>query len=327
MLHAPSFPEVTIPDQTQKYAPNSQLRSNMLSLLHERHNAVPVSLTAVERNSNSTIRVMFTLDRRSSESLIKLDLEAEEISISEPLISLRGPVGRALECLMNQTRFHLEPLLTQQHQICRMLKRLRKMYENFQLRSLTAWVSLAPRLAVFDVEIELDDAAVRINPERFTAIKEALAADGHNGQGVAEVEASKHGIVYARWALLLRSALRKSRLILRSADSQAQEQSAHWVRLSFEHLVLGSQPLADPISSHSQWRWSSHEYSGCADAPEWLRPDLCQLPRYRGQSDQRNCQAVISNHPTGRKSQVHFCEHLWRLDLVRHDCKRHLTCL
>ena len=170
----------------------------MLSLLHERHNAIPVSLTAVERDSNNTMKVTFTFDRRNSQSVVKLDLEAEKISITEPLVSLRGPVGRALECLMKQTRCYLEPLSAQQHRICRMLKRLRKMYEIFQLRSLTAWVSLTPQLSVFDVEVELDDAAVRIDPERFAGIKEAIAADGHNRQGVAEVEASKHGIVYVR---------------------------------------------------------------------------------------------------------------------------------
>lgn len=198
MLHPPTFPEVILSDQTQKHAANPRVRSNILSLLHERHNAVPASPTAVERDSNSTIKVTFTFDRKNSESVIKLDLEAEEISVSEPLISLRGPVGRAFESLMKQSRSCLEHLSAQQRQICRMLKRLRKMYENFQLRSLTAWVSLAPQLTVFDVEIELDDAAVRIDPEKFAGIKEALAADGHNGQGVAEVEASKHGIVYVR---------------------------------------------------------------------------------------------------------------------------------
>lgn len=218
MLHAPISPEMTLPDQMQKPPPSSRMRSNMLSLLHERHQAIPVSLTAVERDSNSTIKVTFTFDRRHSQSVIKLDLEAEEISISEPLISLRGPVGRALECLMKETKHYLEPLSAQQHQICRMLKRLRKMYEKFQLRSLTAWVSLTPQLTVFDVEIELDDAAVRIDPERFAGIKQTLAADGHHGQGVAEFEASKHGIVYVRYGAVLASSPLQIKLIPQLSD-------------------------------------------------------------------------------------------------------------
>ena len=229
MLHPPTVPEVTLSGQMQNPVPSLRMRSNMLSLLHERHNAVPVSLTAVERDSNSTLKVTFILDRKKSESVIKLELEAEDISISEPLISLRGPVGRAFESLMEQSRCCLNPLSAQQHQIYRMLKRLRKMYENFQLRSLTAWVSLAPQLTVFDVEIELDDAAVRIDPERFAGIKQALAADEHNGQGIAEVEASKHGIVYVRYGIVLASSLSQIKLIPQLSDFQAQELSAHWV--------------------------------------------------------------------------------------------------
>lgn len=132
-------------------------------------------------------------------SVIKLDLELEDISISEPLISFRGPVGWAFERLIEQSRSCLEPLSAQRRQFRSMLKGLRNIYEDFQLRSLTAWVSLAPQLTMFDVEIELDDAAVRISPERFSRINEALGADGHDTQRVAEVEALRHGIVYIRY--------------------------------------------------------------------------------------------------------------------------------
>ena len=231
MLHPPPFSSVVPSDQMQKPAPSPRVRSNMLSLLRQRHNAVPVSLTTVERDSNNTIKVTFTFDRRKSESVIELDLEAEGLSISEPLISLRGPVGRAFECLTIQSRSCQEHLLAHQRQIIRIFKQIRKMYEFFQLRSLTAWVSVAPQVTMFDLEIELDDAAVRIDPERYVGIKKALAADEHTGHGVAELDASKHGIVYLRYDSMLASTGSQITLIPQWADSLAQEELAHWVCL------------------------------------------------------------------------------------------------